>query len=581
MSAAPAALLVDDHGQPFTSLEAFLRHAKLESYAAALAEVGIDDVGDVLEVTGEDLRALGMTKEFHIRRFLRHVKQCSVGAAPDAKPKRSTWGPSSGVAQEGPGAGPLLRAVSEPPTSPAAPLGQPTTLAELASQLADLKTKMEAKDQEVEELRRELTLNSSSSSSSSLLEGLRRELTLNGSGSLVDDLRRMLTPSSSLNSSGSLLSPDTSVASLSAAPETFLFISHSRRDGGALNAARMFASALRGSKDASGAPYSSACFQDEAEGIVPKILLWFDKEEMQSMGGAGWADELADAQADALATVCFLSNAYLGSGECMKELTFADELVKEENKCLIPVFLESFVNCSEDFEVQGIKNHCDKNLKSWKAWNKKRQLARKTAGCLQGVPAFFDNLRSEFTCAECRAKKDHVCLSTIAGPGCSTLQKARSTAQWPQVETALKQLGQYVDHLADSELKRRRSAGIPTSSSSPQLVVTRGGASAAAAASPWIEPGDAIAVQTRDRSQSSPLSPISERQRSTPSSALRTDSRAGPLSSMDFTSQDLTTAFGQMHPSLTFYLQDSCDEHSKFRDPSGEEVKTSTFSSCS
>jgi hypothetical protein len=50
---------------------------------------------------------------------------------------------------------------------------------------------------------------------------------------------------------------------------------------------------------------------------------------------------------------------------------------------------------------------------------------------------------------------------------------------------------------------------------------------------------------------------------------------------MDFTSQDLTTAFGQMHPSLTFYLQDSCDEHSKFRDPSGEEVKTSTFSSCS
>jgi len=56
------------------------------------------------------------------------------------------------------------------------------------------------------------------------------------------------------------------------------------------------------------------------------------------------------SQSTALATISFLSNAYLGSNECVKELNFADQLSKE-GKTLIPFFLESFVSQRQDFVV--------------------------------------------------------------------------------------------------------------------------------------------------------------------------------------------------------------------------------------
>ena len=80
---------------------------------------------------------------------------------------------------------------------------------------------------------------------------------------------------------------------------SFLFISHSRRDPGALNAARMFAYALRHAVDSiQQQPFCKSCYtgpSGQAQS-VPSVDLWFDKEEMSVMGGAGWGEELAGAQ---------------------------------------------------------------------------------------------------------------------------------------------------------------------------------------------------------------------------------------------------------------------------------------------
>ena len=190
-----------------------------------------------------------------------------------------------------------------------------------------------------------------------------------------------------------------------------LFVSHSRRDPGALNAARLFAYALKHAVDrVFQKPFCEACYIGPHGGPqrVPQLTLWFDKEAMSTMGGAAWPEVLAAKQHEAVATICFLGNAYLGSSECVRELQFADTLLRENQKPLIPFFLESFVNSQEDFDRKKTLWRCDSDLRKFEQWAKKKQYARKAATCLQGVPAYFEDL-SVFTCDKCRGKKDTAC----------------------------------------------------------------------------------------------------------------------------------------------------------------------------
>ena len=116
----------------------------------------------------------------------------------------------------------------------------------------------------------------------------------------------------------------------------------------------------------------------------------------------------------------------------------ADQLSKEHHT-LIPVFLESFAS-RQEYEDKNIAQYCDPNLRTHRQWNKKKDYCRKTAGCLQGVTAYFDSLTS-FTCDECRDTRDNVCEM------CSSWEVAMSGQQAAKATMAAAMLGKYIDHL--------------------------------------------------------------------------------------------------------------------------------------
>ena len=62
-----------------------------------------------------------------------------------------------------------------------------------------------------------------------------------------------------------------------------------------------------------------------------------DKEQMAESGGDDWSRILAKAQTRAFYSVFFLSNAYCGSEECLKELQYSD--IKKFDR--VPCFLEA------------------------------------------------------------------------------------------------------------------------------------------------------------------------------------------------------------------------------------------------
>ena len=79
-----------------------------------------------------------------------------------------------------------------------------------------------------------------------------------------------------------------------------------------------------------------------------KLVPWMDKEQMAQSGGEDWARVLTEAQIRASLSVFFLSNAYCGSDECLKELQFAD--VEKFERIL--VFLEWFVDDEETYRTR-------------------------------------------------------------------------------------------------------------------------------------------------------------------------------------------------------------------------------------
>ena len=82
---------------------------------------------------------------------------------------------------------------------------------------------------------------------------------------------------------------------------------------------------------------------------------------MERSGGADWSQMLARAQKHSLMNAFFLSNAYCGSDECLKELQYAD-MKKFER---VPVFLEPFANDEEAFAKRGLAALCDADFKEW------------------------------------------------------------------------------------------------------------------------------------------------------------------------------------------------------------------------
>ena len=96
-----------------------------------------------------------------------------------------------------------------------------------------------------------------------------------------------------------------------------VFVSYSRRHAGALNLVTLMVNGLRAMNKPDGMPYSHAC----RLGI---LVPWLDKEQMAQSGGSDWSRILASVQTRAALSVFFLSNAYCGSEECLKELQYAD-----------------------------------------------------------------------------------------------------------------------------------------------------------------------------------------------------------------------------------------------------------------
>ena len=149
------------------------------------------------------------------------------------------------------------------------------------------------------------------------------------------------------------------------------FVSHSRRDAGALNAVYAMVGALRLVLKADGAPYSQACFTGD-------VVLWLDKEQMARSGGADWSRILADVQNRAMATLFFLSNAYCGSEECLKELQYAD---MKKFKHRVPIFLEPFVNDEETFAKKKLAQLCDADMQEFEHFESSKNTIERLSEC--------------------------------------------------------------------------------------------------------------------------------------------------------------------------------------------------------
>ena len=101
-----------------------------------------------------------------------------------------------------------------------------------------------------------------------------------------------------------------------------IFVSHSRRDPAALNAAYALIDAWRRGKDPdTGLPFCASTYTCDGNNTV---VLWLDKEQMSESGGDDWGTILTQAQKVATLAVFMLGNGYVSSAECVKEFKFGD-----------------------------------------------------------------------------------------------------------------------------------------------------------------------------------------------------------------------------------------------------------------
>eukprot|EP01048_Picozoa_sp_COSAG05_P002469 COSAG05_NODE_102_length_19076_cov_21.766612_1_plen_1053_part_10 len=235
------------------------------------------------------------------------------------------------------------------------------------------------------------------------------------------------------------------------------FVSYSRRHAGALNATNIMVTALRTRrKEADGIPFSQACYCKD-------IVLWMDKEQMGQEGGGDWSRILARAQKRSFVNLFFLSNAYSGSDECLKELQFAD--MKKMPR--IPIFLEPYIQDEEQFQQKNVARLCDADMKTFEGFEDVQDTVERLCNRLQGVPAFWD--LSKFTCNECRTKRDFVC------PRCTDWERVMKSPVATQMVEAVTSLGRYVDTAARraglkiTPLAELPAEGAPNSESKPSV----------------------------------------------------------------------------------------------------------------
>ena len=95
-----------------------------------------------------------------------------------------------------------------------------------------------------------------------------------------------------------------------------VFISHSRRDPGAMNMTYCMIYALRYALDDKGNPLCPVTYLPNTD---EEMWLWVDKEQMADAGGDDWVQILTKAQKHCCANWFFIGNAFCGSSECMKE----------------------------------------------------------------------------------------------------------------------------------------------------------------------------------------------------------------------------------------------------------------------
>ena len=180
------AALITEHQQELTSVSQFLKYAQLDkkgdNYLELLTQAGLDEIQDVQEADDEMLSAAGMLKQFHRKRFLKLARNC-------------TYRHARGVA-----GGDLEGADAEREELP-------NSLATMQAQMETLRMKYDEQVQLVQDLQQQL-------------EGFLAKQPPSPPGTPVHD------------------------GAQDSVPRAYLFVSHSRRDAGALNAARMFARAM-------------------------------------------------------------------------------------------------------------------------------------------------------------------------------------------------------------------------------------------------------------------------------------------------------------------------------------------------
>jgi hypothetical protein len=139
-------------------------------------------------------------------------------------------------------------------------------------------------------------------------------------------------------------------------------------------------------------------------------------------------------QMRAFLSIFFLSNAYCGSQECLKELQYADI----EKYARVPVFLEAFAADQAEFET--VATLCDPELQEFSSFEVRKNLVKRLMCTLEGVPAFMD--LTDFMCVNCGDKRDAVCAK------CTDWACVLELPCFAKLDEMVARLGRHIDSAA-------------------------------------------------------------------------------------------------------------------------------------
>eukprot|EP01048_Picozoa_sp_COSAG05_P010357 COSAG05_NODE_906_length_6646_cov_15.962426_2_plen_446_part_00 len=226
-----------------------------------------------------------------------------------------------------------------------------------------------------------------------------------------------------------------------------VLVSHNRRDPAALNLVYTIVWALRTARDpGTQMPFSKHCHKDSR-----RVELWLDKEQLAERGGSDWNEPILRAMREGIATVFCVGNAFCGSNNCVKEVSFA---AHKRFAPLLPVFIERLCNDEAAFESWkqeraavpgGPDSLFDCNARTFRDWRNKADNVEFYLD-LQGVPP--DNFKlAEFVCPLCAGTKDSACRA------CCDWRAANERAgSGTKLVEAVRQLGKYIDCAVEKKM---------------------------------------------------------------------------------------------------------------------------------